>query len=153
MDVKYINPFLDSILNILPQLGINNIKKGDVTIGNNQIESPGLIIIVGILGDIRGNIIYGTSIECAKEIAQSMMMGMKVENFTELEQSAISELANMLTANAATNFSNDNINIDISTPTLIYGDFTANANTDKVLCIELLVNDFPFYVNISLDNV
>lgn len=153
MDVKYINPFQDSILNILPQLGINDIKKSNISIRSKQIESPGLIIIVGILGDIRGNVIYGTSVECAKEIAQAMMMGMKVESFNELAQSAISELANMLTANAATNFSNENIIIEISTPTLIFGDFTANASTDKVLCIEILVNGLPFYVNISLDKV
>lgn len=151
MDIKYVNPFIDSVFNILPQLGITSIEKGNIFIRDNKIESPGLIIIVGILGDIKGNVIYGTSIECAKEIAEKMMMGMKVEDFNELAKSAISELANMVTANAATNFSNDHITIDISTPTLIYGDFTANASTSQVLCVELFVDKLPFYVNISLD--
>ncbi|MGE5627965.1 MAG: chemotaxis protein CheX [Solirubrobacterales bacterium] len=151
MDVKFINPFLDSVLNILPMLGISDIKKNGISIQENQIESPGVIIIVGISGDIRGNVIYGTTTDCAKGIAASMMMGMAVENFDEIAQSAISELSNMLAANAATNFSNMDITIDISPPTLIYGSFTANASTDKVLCIELLVNGLPFYVNVAID--
>ena len=151
MDDKYIDPFLNSIFNILPQLGIANIEKSNIFVKDNKIVSPGLIIIVGILGDIKGNVIYGTSIECAKKIAEKMMMGMIVDDFNELAKSAISELANMVTANAATNFFNDNMTIDISTPTLIYGDFTANASTEQVLCVELLVDKLPFYINIALD--
>ncbi|MPN33982.1 CheY-P phosphatase CheX [bioreactor metagenome] len=103
------------------------------------------------MGDIKGNIIYNTSIENAKKIASSMMMGMPVNEFDELAQSAISELTNMLTANAATEFSNININVDISTPTLIHGNFTANASIDKVICVEMSANDISFDINIALE--
>lgn len=153
MDVKYINPFLNSLANVFPQLGITNIKRGNISIKGKLIESPGVTIIVGIIGDIKGNVIYGTTMESAKKIASTMMMGMDVPEFTEIAQSAISELTNMLTANAATSFSNENINIDISTPTLVYGTFTANASTDQVLCIEMLVNDMPFQVNVSIEKM
>ena len=54
-------------------------------------------------------------------------------------------------ANVATNFSNDNIIINISTPTLIHGEFTANASSDKVLCVEMSVNDMVIEVNISME--
>ena len=36
-----------------------------------------------------------------------MMMGMPVDDFNEMAQSAISELVNMLTANVATNYSRE----------------------------------------------
>lgn len=153
MDVKYINPFLDSFTNVLPQLGIADIKKGKISIKENHIESPGVIIILGILGDIKGNVVYTTTIECAKKIASCMMMGMPVPELDEMAQSAISELTNMLTANAATNFSNNNINIDISTPTLMYGTFTAKVSSNKVLSIEMLVDGMPFGTNISIENL
>lgn len=86
----------------------------------------------------------------AKKIASAMMMGMPVDEFNELAQSAISELVNMLTANASTNFSNNDVNVDISTPTLIHGKFTANSSSDKVVCISMEVNGCIIDVNISL---
>ena len=151
MDVNYINPILSSFANVLPQLGLANVRKKGISVKSKFIESPGVVIIVGIVGDIRGNVIYGLTIEDAKKIASTMMMGMPVNEFDELAQSAISELTNMLTANVATNFSNDNININISTPTLVHGKFTANATSDKVVCVEMDANGMTIEVNISME--
>ncbi|MNP44265.1 CheY-P phosphatase CheX [compost metagenome] len=81
-----------------------------------------------------------------------MMMGMPVNNFDELAQSAISELTNMLTANAATNLSSQNISINISTPTLIDGDFKSNSNLAKLISAELAIDNMDFQVSISLDH-
>ena len=151
MDVNYINPILSSFINVMPQLGLVNVRKKGISVKSNFIESPGVVIIVGIVGDIRGNVIYGLTIEDAKKIASTMMMGMPVNEFDELAQSAISELTNMLTANVATNFSKDNININISTPTLVHGKFTANATSDKVVCVEMDANGMTIEVNISME--
>ncbi|WP_238885860.1 chemotaxis protein CheX [Clostridium sp. YIM B02551] len=151
MDVKHINPFLDSFLNVMPQVGLADVQKKGISLKGRFIESPGVMIILGIMGDIKGNVIYGTSIESAKKIASSMMMGMPVNELDELAQSAISELTNMLTANAAINFSKENIEINISTPTLVHGEFTANSSSDKVVCVEMQVNDMVFEVNIALE--
>jgi len=152
MDVNHINPVLEAFKNILPQLGLSNIQKKGISVKGKYIESMGVVIIIGIIGDVKGNIIYGMSIDTAKKIASIMMMGMPVENFDEIPQSAISELVNMLTANIAMNFSSDNINVDISTPTLIQGEFTASSNADKVLCVEMSVDGMIIEVNISLEN-
>lgn len=149
MDVNHINPVLESFNVILPQLGLNDIKKNGISVKGKYIKSKGVVIIIGIIGDVKGNIIYGMSVGTAKKIASIMMMGAPVDNFDELPQSAISELVNMLTANVAMNFSKDNINIDISTPTLIEGDFTASSNADKVLCVEMSVDEMIIEVNIS----
>ena len=151
MDVNHINPVLEAFNNILPQLGINDIQKKGISVKGKYIKSIGVVIIIGIIGDVKGNIIYGMSVGTAKKIASIMMMGMPVETFDEMPQSAISELVNMLTANVAMNFLNDNINIDISTPTLIEGEFTASSNADKVLCVEMSVDGMIIEVNISLE--
>nr|WP_207713790.1 chemotaxis protein CheX [Clostridium saccharobutylicum] len=135
----------------MPQLGLNDIKENDVKLKERLINSPGVVIIIGLMGDIKGNIIYGINEIDAKKIASVMMMGMPVEEFDELAQSAISELINMLTANVATNFSQQNVSVNISTPTLIYGKFTANASSDKVICIPMNINEATIEVNISLE--
>ena len=151
MDVNHINPILESFNTIMPQLGFNDVQRAGLSLKGRYIESPGVVIIIGLIGDIKGNIIYGMNLENAKKIASTMMMGMPVENFDELAQSAISELINMLTANVATNFSKENISVDISTPTLIEGTFTANSSSDKVLCLEMNVNGMCIEVNVSLE--
>ena len=151
MDVNYINPILSSFASVMPQLGLANVRKKGMSLKGRFIESPGVMIIVGIIGDIKGNVIYGLSLNDAKKIASTMMMGMPVDKFDELAQSAISELTNMLTATVATNFSNDNININISTPTLVHGEFVANASSDKVVCVEMGINEMTIQVNISME--
>lgn len=152
MDVKYINPFLTSFKNVMPQIGFEKVEKGKISINEGDLVTDGILIIVGIVGDLKGNIIYCLDTESAKQIASKMMMGMEVIEFDELAQSAISELSNMLTANASIEFSNMNISINISTPTLMYGDnIRTKFNTPKLLCIELLIDNIPIQVNIAVN--
>ncbi|MGN0144806.1 MAG: chemotaxis protein CheX [Clostridium sp.] len=151
MDVKHINPVIGSVANIMPQLGFTEISKKGLSLKDKNIDSPGVVVIIGLIGDVKGNIIYGLSLDDAKKIASTMMMGMPVDDFNEMAQSAISELVNMLTANVATNYSQDNINVDISTPTLIQGEFVANASTDQVICVEMDVDGIKLDINISIE--
>ncbi|MBZ9634974.1 chemotaxis protein CheX [Clostridium sp. FP1] len=152
MDVNLVNPFIDSFLNVMPQLGFKEIKKQGVSVKGKSIKSLGVMIILGIVGDIKGNIIYSLTDESAKQIASVMMMGMPVHELDDMAQSALSELSNMLTANASTNFAENGTTINISTPTLMHGsDFEAKMNTDTVLCVSLLVDNIPIEINIAFD--
>ncbi|WP_434283658.1 chemotaxis protein CheX [Clostridium botulinum] len=153
MDAKYINPFIDSFYNVLPQLGFSNVTREDVAIKNN-VESLGILINLGIVGDIRGNIVYNIQGQNGKKIASKMMMGLPVEELNEMAQSALSELSNMLTANASINFSNIGVNVNISTPTLMYGqDIKIKLNTDKILNIKIVADDIPIDVNIAFEKI
>lgn len=152
MDVKYINPFIQAFTNVIPQLGFNTVKKNKLSVKNQELLSSGVIIIVGLVGDIKGNVAYCVSMDNAKKIASSMMMGMPISEFDEMAQSALSELANMLTANAATVFAELEVSIDISTPTLLHGEnISIKMNSNKVLCVEFLVDDIPIEINIAFE--
>ncbi|EDU37047.1 chemotaxis protein CheX [Clostridium sporogenes] len=153
MDAKYINPFIDSFYNILPQIGFSNVTREDVTV-KNSVESLGILINLGIVGDIKGNIVYNIEGENGKKIASKMMMGLPVEKLNEMAQSALSELSNMLTANASINFSNIGVNVNISTPTLMYGqDIKIKLNTDKILNIKIVADDIPIDVNVAFEKI
>ena len=112
MNEKYINPFLQAFVNIMPQFGLTEISRRNVSLKGRSIKSPGVIVIIGIFGAVKGNVIYAMTEEDAKKVASAMMMGMPVNELDELAQSAISELVNMLTANVATNFSLEGIQIE-----------------------------------------
>ncbi len=77
---------------------------------------------VAVVGSIKGVLLIGMSFEGAKKFASKMMMGMEVRELDSLAQSAISEMANMVCANACTQFSKADIGgLDISPPTLMMG--------------------------------
>lgn len=151
MDAKKINAILGAFSNVMPKLGLNNISRKDLKLVGKNINSKGVVVIIGFIGDVKGNLIYNLSIDNAKKIASIMMMGMAVGDFNEIAQSAISELTNMITANAATNFANENVNVDISTPTLIVGDFQATAYNDKVISVLLDADGIEIEVNIAIN--
>lgn len=48
MDIKYINPFVNSFANILPQVGLTDIKKKGLSLKGKYLESSGVVIIVGL---------------------------------------------------------------------------------------------------------
>jgi len=152
VDVKHINPFIESFTSVMPQIGFNSTRNGNLSLKGKELVYSGVIIIVGIVGEIKGNVVYCIDLECAKKIASTMMMGMPIDEFDEMSKSALSELTNMLTANAATSFYNSGIKIDISTPTLFYGqDISVKMSSNQVLCIQMFADDIPIEINIAFE--
>ncbi|AEE92623.1 MAG: chemotaxis protein CheX [Tepidanaerobacter acetatoxydans] len=153
MDAKHVNPFLMAFQNVMPQIGFQSIKRGKLSVKGKKLQTDGILIIIGIVGDLKGNVVYSMNMDDAKKISSKMMMGMPVDEFNEMAQSALSELANMLTANASTEFSKENVGISISTPTLMYGEnITTKLSTEKVLCVEVIVDeDIVIELNISIE--
>ncbi len=152
MDVKYVNPFLEAFTSVMPQLGFQSVNKTNVSVEKQEIKKAGVVIIVGIVGAIKGNVVYCIDMEGAKSVASTMMMGMPIHEFDEMAQSALSELANMLTANAATIFFGQGIQIDISTPAVLFGDdITIKMSSNQVLCIRLTADQIPIEINIAFE--
>ncbi len=134
----------------MPQLGFE-IEKGSITV-KDKIEGSGIAISVGLTGDVKGNVIYMISEDGGKSIASKMMMGIPVEELDDMSKSALSELSNMLTANASINYFNDGINTDISTPVLVTGkEMNVKVNTEQVICIRMNASGIPIDINLSLE--
>ena len=129
MDAKLVNPFIDAFISVMPQMGFPTPKRGKVYLQNKNIISYGVVVMIGFTRQLRGNVVYNMSEDTAKFIASTMMMGMPIAEFDEMAQSAISEMANMLAANSATNLATLELNVDISPPSLTIG-----KDTKLVLC-------------------
>ena len=146
-----INPFIDAIMKVIPQLGFQNIIKGKLSVGEQFVERKGVTIIVGLTKDLRGNGAYNMSKETAMKMASTMMMGMPVVDLDDLVQSTICELTNMVTGNAATNFASMGLNVDISPPSFIVGEkFKTKVSNKIFLIIEVMVDSMPIEINIGL---
>ncbi len=151
MDLKYVSPFMESFENVMPQLGYGNITKGGACFKEQEIINSGVSVIIGIVGKLRGNVVYGLSQAAAKSVA-STMMGMEVEELDDMSKSALSELANMLTAGAATLFYDLGLPVDISTPTLLQGEnIGIKMSANQVCCVELYADDIKIDVNVAFE--
>ncbi|MEG6586238.1 chemotaxis protein CheX [Dendrosporobacter sp. 1207_IL3150] len=151
MDVKLINPFVDAVATVMPQLGFQNVSRGKLAVKDQYVSSQGVTVLIGMTNDVRGNIAYNMSEETARSIASTMMMGMPVDKMDDMAQSAISELVNMVTANAAINFEKQGISVDISPPSLAVGEnFKVKVSSTKYLALELLIDSNALELNIGL---
>lgn len=151
MSTQYSEAFFNAFQSVMPQLGFESISLLDVQDTGKQIHTPDVVCIIGIVGDLRGNVIYAMSAEAAKKTAGIMMGGMELDDFDEIAQSAISELGNMLAATACTELSQIKINVDVSTPTLMIGTFNINASAERVTRVSLRADDADFDIFLSLD--
>jgi len=119
---------------------------------NKNATSRGVVVMVGFTKQLRGNVVYNMEDETARFIASTMMMGMPVPEFDAMAQSAISELSNMLSANAATNLTQMGLDVDISTPNLTIGEgFSLKISESQYLVIDMDLQGHSVEIAISVD--
>lgn len=151
MDINLVNPFIESVTTIMPQMGFQKITRGKMGMGQRSLKSLGVTALVGFSNSICGNVAYNMTNVTACHIASTMMMGMPIMKLDEMAESAISELANMLSANVATKLSSVKYPVDISIPSLTVGkDFFVDISEDQYLIVEMNVDNIILEVNIKI---
>lgn len=149
---KFSGAFLSSFQNVISMFGISNIVLTDEKELDSHLNVSGVVCIIGIVGDVQGNVIFSMNEDCGKMLASYMMGGMEIAEFDEMTQSAVSELGNMLAANATMTLAEADVRADISTPTLMRGIFTVTASYDHVTCLAMDINGHSFDILISLES-
>jgi len=54
LDANLINPFVDAITQVLPQVGVQAIGRGKISAKEQFVESKGVTILVGMSNQVRG---------------------------------------------------------------------------------------------------
>lgn len=138
LSADFVNPFLISATKILKDMCFIDTKIGKPYIRDN-IDNDSVIIMLGISGELRGQVVIILNQLAACDIASRMIM-MPVSEIDELSGSAICELGNMILGNAATVFSTKGLSIDITPPSLCIGKM-AFMNASKSICVPLTYDD------------
>lgn len=154
MNVEYINPFIQGTQSVLKNVCNEDTSLGKIYLKSSPYTGETISIIIGVTGDIKGQVIFSLNINSACTIASKMMMGMPVPEMDELAKSAISELTNMILGNTATLFYNKGINIDITPPSLLMGqNIQISTTKSQTICIPLKLNDGNnFEIDVSLQS-
>jgi chemotaxis protein CheX len=145
MNVAYVNPFVQGAQNVLSMFCAQTPALGQVHVKTAPYTVSPISVSVSIFGDFAGEVVFNMDNTCACFIASKMMGGMAVPSLDPMSQSALQELANMISGNVATLFSGKGIMVDIKPPCLRMGaaaaDFPLAAKTPKIVCVPLKFNE------------
>lgn len=143
MDVNAINPVLSAFGDIIPQIGFSKITRKGIKITGPNLENTGILVNVNVVGPLKGSILIGMNMEGAKKFASKMMMGMEVTELNSMAMSAISEMSNMVCANACVLYNAVAIHgLDISPPTMLLGEGgQVMLATPKIIVVTFMVDD------------
>lgn len=135
VSVEHVNLILMAATKILKDACQIEATIGKPTVRDTPVTNDFVIIIVGITGQMSGQIMIDLPHETACNIASKMCM-MTITEMNDISISALSELGNMIMGNVATLFSSKGIAMDITTPK-VSRDNSVFTSGSKNLCVPL----------------
>ncbi|WP_061213213.1 chemotaxis protein CheX [Syntrophomonas wolfei] len=152
MDIKYINPFINGLLNVCTMLGMKELKRTGLSKREKLQTEHDVNVIIGLVGGLKGNVVLSMHEATACHIASTMMGGMPVPQFDLMPKSAICELANMVAGNSVSNLQEIGSLVDITPPTLISGkNMVSMISLVETLVIQFIGAEGSFDLNIALE--
>jgi chemotaxis protein CheX len=135
MRVEYINPFVEAAFSILKSQVYENVKRSDLYLKSSTLSIMGVAAVVGLAGDVIGQVRFDMTKETALAVA-SIMNGEKLPALDDMAKATIQELANMITAQAVTKLHDLGFKFDLTPPALFVGD---NLEVSSDLKVEALI--------------
>ncbi len=119
MKEEYVNSFLvPARLVWQKELG-QELAVESAKVVSHQFMTEDITAVIGVSGRLEGNVLYGFNEESAVKIV-STMIGEEVEDIqNDLALSALGEIANMITGNAATLLAQAGYPCQISPPVIV----------------------------------
>lgn len=141
MKVENVNSFVQGAQSTLSAICGEGGKLGKLFVKNPPYSPQDVSIVIGIVGELKGEVIFAMDTNCGLYLASRVMMGMNVPEMNDIAKSAISELANMISGNAAASLFSAGVTVDITPPVFIPSSETDKFNFvkpgDKVICLPL----------------
>jgi chemotaxis protein CheX len=135
MRVEYINPFVEAAFNVLKEVVNTDVKRGDLYLKSSTMSIMGVAALVGLAGDVEGRVLFDMTKETALFVA-SAMNGEEMRVLDEMVKATITELANMITAQAVTKLHDLGFKFDLTPPALFTGE---NMEISNTLDVEALI--------------
>ena len=154
MKVEYINPFIEAAQTVFKSLLNTETKLGKVFVKSSPFSVCDMIIMIGVVGQIRGQVCLELTSDTAEKIVSTMMGGIVDVNMDEIGTSAIAELGNMIMGNTCTIFSRNKVNIDITPPTILSGDKIKISNKVDTITIPIIIENYGnININVTAEEI
>lgn len=156
MRVEYINPFVETSCSVLHDvMGGMDVKRGELYLKSTAMPVMGVTVLVGLTGDVEGRVLFDMTNETALKVA-SAMNGEEITDFDDLAKATISELANLITAQAVTKLHDLGFRFDLTPPALFVGQnmeiaaLGGSGQNVEALIVPLISDCGKIEVNVSI---
>lgn len=148
--IEFVAPFVEAAARVIQQECGEGVTRG----GLHRVRSPqtsnDVSALIAITGGVAGLVIYSMSLDTARGFA-SRMMGEPVEEFDAMAQSAVAELANMITGQAGIGLERNGYSSDMSPPVLLLGQGSQVATFNLTrMVVPLVVSFGEFVVDLAI---
>ena len=121
MKAELANPFIRAAVDVFQtEIGVK-LTRTDLKVKPAPIPTLPVSIIIGVAGLVKGQVCYSMSDSCAYEVAKSMLPGKLPVEIKRFTNSAVSELANMITGRASIELAGDDSIVHITPPAVFIG--------------------------------
>lgn len=121
MNVNHINAVCSATKSIMTNHFGVETKPNKPSSSKGVIPSDDVAVVLGVSGQLSGQIICTLSTNTAKKIVGTMMGGMTIESIDEMGWSALQEFGNWVAGSTATELSKQNCIIDVTPPVVNEG--------------------------------
>ena len=154
MDVKYINPFVAASKKVLEQLIGFEPDVEAPRLMENTISGNDIVVMVGLTGEIKGQVMFTMEESTAIKMVRKMTYNDAVNELDFIGQSAVSEIANMISGSTGMIMYETGITIDITPPSLCRGEGLMISSKNKFVTVPLDLNEIgKIYMNISFEEI
>lgn len=141
MEQKYALIFINAWNDVLSSFSSKQILMSRVMTSKEQMMPSDISVVMGIVGDLDGQVFLSMDGETGEILASEMLGGMDVGGMDDVVKSAVGELCNMIMGNACLGISENNINVDITPPTVMSYEEAAGIERNPTFVISLTVEN------------
>lgn len=121
MKAQLINPFIIAANEVLgKEASVKVERDGQLRLSSESMSPQDVTALIGVTGKVKGMVLYSMTHEMAVGV-YSAMLGEPATELDDLGRSAIGELGNMITGQAAILLEEAGYTCDLSPPTIIEG--------------------------------
>lgn len=151
MKAEHANPFITAAIKTFKQELNVELKRNNTTLKEAPVPTKDITIIIGVTGHVKGQVVYSMDQNVAMAITKNLLPHKVLAEQKKLLNSAVSEMANIITGQASIALAGDKNIIHITPPAVFSGrgvdiDFISM----KTICLSLLSEIGAVEINIAL---
>lgn len=150
MKAEYANVFIRGATNVFGhEIGVSLSRKS-LTRKSAPVPSLPVSIVIGITGSIRGQVVYSMDSNFAYAVTKAMIPNKLPSELKKLTNSAVSEVANMITGQASISLAGEDKLIHLTPPAVFSGsDMTVDFLSIPTICLSFISEIGSLEINIA----
>jgi len=153
MNVKYINPFIQSVSELFDSMFRSDVRRGNLSMSAIDATAADLVALIGITGAVQGNVAVAMPAGTATGMV-GKLLGMEILEIDAVTTDGVAEVVNMIAGGAKSKLSSEanSAPLQLTLPTVLRGSDFAVSFPSQSLWLDIpFESDLgPFNLRVTL---